>query len=330
MNIPEGNRQKRMPGIPIVSVIMGVYNRKQFLDIAIESLLRQSLRDCEFILVDDGSTDGSADILAAHARQDGRIVLISNANNQGISKSLNLAIARAQADYLAVMDSDDVALPHRLEKEFQFLEDHPEMVLVGSHAMLVDFGGAEIRADVDLPTSHRDIDEALLGSGWPLIHPSVMMRSSAVRDIGGYNESYRSNVDHEIFLRLAEKGQLANLEDVLVAYRVHHRAMTAQRTSRDHNYVQQAIREACARRSLPYPPGIKPRNPGLTSKDIYWKTGVRGFRQLGRLLIRSPRAFCGQLLLAIRRSARLRNLFRARTSEAAQTTTKQLKLRSKR
>ncbi len=95
---------------------MGVYNRKQFLGVAIESLLRQTLRNCEFILVDDGSTDGSAEILAHHAKRDRRIVVISSTGNQGIAKSLNVAIARARAEYLAVMDSDDVALPNRLER----------------------------------------------------------------------------------------------------------------------------------------------------------------------------------------------------------------------
>ncbi len=156
------------------------------------------------------------------------------------------------------------------------------------------------------------------------------MRASVVKEIGGYNEAYRSNVDHEIFLRIAEKGQVANLEDVLIAYRVRHRAMTARRTSRDHNYVGQAVREACARRSLPFRPRVKPRNPGLNFNSVYWGTGVRGFRQLGRLLVRSPAAFCGQLLLAIRHSVRLRKLFSATRHRAAQSSANGSEPRSKR
>ncbi len=298
---------------PQISVIMGVFNREQFLRDAIESLLGQSFAGFEAILVDDCSTDRSPEILAEYGRRDSRLVVITSKVNQGIARSLNLAIARARAPYLAVMDSDDVALPDRLETELKFFQAHQDFVLVGSHVKLIDFRGGKIAAEVDLPTDHRDIDDALLGSGWPIIHPTIMMRASIVRAIGGYNEEFRSNVDHEIFLRLAEKGKLANLGDVLLSYRVHHRAMTAQRTSLDHCFVQQAIREACTRRALPYPPDVRPRNRGLSFHQIYWRTGVRGVPQLAGLLLRSPRAFWGQLSLTLRRSTRIKKLLRVRT-----------------
>lgn len=293
---------------------MGVFNRQQFLGQAIESMLSQTLHSFELILVDDGSTDRSAEILRAYARRDARIVVISSEANRGIAESLNLAISRARAEYLAVMDSDDIALPTRLETQHSFLQIHQEIALLGSQARLVDFRDAEIPANVDLPTDHQDIDEALLAGGWPIIHPTVMMRTAIVRALGGYNQCFRANVDHEIFLRVAEKTKLANLPDVLLLYRVHHRAMTAQRTSLDHCFVQQAISEACERRSLPYPPQVNPRNRGLSFQQIYWRTGVRGVRQLGRLFLRSPTAFWGQLFLTLRRSTKIRKLLRPRRS----------------
>jgi len=309
--ISEIKAGQNLPSRPLVSVIMGVFNRQQFLAEAIESVLNQTLPDFEVILVNDGSTDRSLEILGLYAQRDSRIIVISSEANRGIARSLNVGISRARAEYLAVMDSDDVALPGRLETELNYFKAHDEIALLGSHAKLVDSRGAEIRAEVDLPPDHHDIDDALLAGGWPIIHPTVMMRTSVIQALGGYNERFRSNVDHELFLRVAEKWKLANLQDVLLLYRVHHQAMTAQRSRMDHRVVQQTIiREACERRSLPYPPQIIPRNRGLSFHQAYWQTGVRGGRQLIRLLFRSPRAFCGQLLLTVRRSTRLRRLLR--------------------
>lgn len=303
-------RNEASAGTPLVSVIMGVYNRRHFLAETIDSVLGQTLRNFELIAVDDGSTDGSGEILERYARQDNRVVVLSAPRNAGIAASLNRAIARARGRYLAVMDSDDVTLPHRLEAEFKHLEAHPEIVLLGAHVKLIDYDGAEVDARIHLPEVHLEIDQALLGAGWPIVHPTVMMRSDLVREAGGYNEGFRSNVDHELFLRLAERGSLANLPDVLLSYRIHHRAMTAQRTSLDHCFVEQAIQEACTRRSLPYPPPVQPVNRGLSFDQIYWRTGVRGGRQLIRLLLRSPGAFAGQILLTLRRSKRVRRALR--------------------
>lgn len=295
---------------PSVSVIMGVYNRQRFLRPAILSVLTQTLTDFEFIIVNDGSTDASAEILREFAQTDPRIVVISSAVNQGVAKSLNLALGQARAECLAIMDSDDVAMRDRLQTEFSFLTAHPEIVLVGSHAKLIDFNGANIPVTVDLPTSHEEIDQALLGLGWPVIHPTVMLRTACVRMIGGYDEAYPSKTDHDLLLRMAEKGRLANLKDVLLAYRIHHEALTARSTRVGSRYVQDAIREACNRRAIVYPPEVKPGNRGLNFSDVYWRTGIRGLRQLARVLIRSPNAFWGQLRLTISRSGKLRRLFR--------------------
>lgn len=309
---------QNLPSRPLVSVIMGVFNRQHFLGEAIESVLNQTLRDFELIIVDDGSTDRSAEILEQYAQRDRRIIVISSEANRGIARSLNNAISHARAEYLAVMDSDDVALPGRLETQLRFLQAHAEIALLGSRAQLVNFRGARIPANVELPCEHHEIDDALLAGGWPIIHPTVMMRAAIVRTLGGYNEGFRSNVDHEIFLRMAERSKLANLPDALLLYRIHHRAMTAKNTS-GCRLVQQAISEACERRSLPYPPRVKPRNRGLGFNQIYWGKGIRGVRQLAGLFLQSPSAFWGQLSLMLHRSTRIRKLLRLPIRDADET-----------
>lgn len=288
---------------------MAVFNRQRFLRAAIRSIVTQTLRDFEFIIVNDGSMDGSAEILNEFARTDSRITVISRTPNQGVAKSLNLAADRARAEYLAVMDSDDIAISHRLQSEFSFLQTRPEIALVGSHARLIDFTGADIAVPIALPTSHEEIDNTLLGGGWPVIHPTIMLRTASFREIGGYNEAYPSKADHDILLRLAEKGDLANLKDVLLAYRIHHEALTARSNRVGRNYVQDAIRAACNRRAIAYPPEIKLIDRGFNFSNLYWSSGIRGLNQLGKLLVRSPRAFWGQLYLTISRSRKLRRLW---------------------
>lgn len=145
-----------------------------------------------------------------------------------------------------------------------------------------------------------------------MIHPTLMLRSSVVRAIGGYNESYPSKADHDFLLRMTEHGRGANLKDILLGYRVHHNALTARVHRVGHCYVEQAISEACRRRSITYPPQIVPRNPGLSFSDVYWGRGIRGLRQLGNLLFSSPAAFWGQLVLALSRSSKVAKLLRRR------------------
>lgn len=128
-------------GRPLVTVLMAVWNRQAFVGQAIESILLQTLSDFEFIIVDDGSTDRSGEILTRYASQDSRIVILSSRRNEGVASSLNLAIGRARGEYLAVMDSDDIASPERLQTQVGFLEKCPDFAFVGSHARLMTLAG---------------------------------------------------------------------------------------------------------------------------------------------------------------------------------------------
>src|SRR5688572_12730012 len=126
-----------MSGSPTVSCVMTVYNTAPYLREAVESILGQTFTDFEFIIIDDGSTDASPQILSDYAERDARIRLVSRPNT-GIVKAANEGIGLSRGKYLARMDSDDVALPHRFATQVKYLDEHPDCVLVGSAAMFID------------------------------------------------------------------------------------------------------------------------------------------------------------------------------------------------
>ena len=244
---------------PTVSVLMTVYNGRRYLPSAIDSILAQTYRDFEFLIIDDGSKDDSARILARYARRDGRVRAISR-ENKGLTRSLNEGIQRVRGKYVARMDSDDVSLPARLEKQVQFLDGHADHVLVGCRCTLIDPAGYPICEKRDVVLDHEQIDESLMKMGWPLVHPAVMIRTAALRQIGGYDERYRTNQDHDLFLRLAEVGKLANLPEVLLLYRQHFESVGFTKVESQTLTVVEIARAAHQRRGLPVPE-YKPGKP---------------------------------------------------------------------
>jgi glycosyltransferase involved in cell wall biosynthesis len=230
---------------------MAVYNGARYLRQAVESILNQTYSDFEFLIFDDGSTDDSLEILNSYLLRDSRIRIVSQAN-RGLTITLNLGIAEARGRLLARMDCDDIALPHRLQKQVSYLQAHPQCVLVGSRVMLVDPDGLPIREICDLQ-SHEKIDAALLSHGWPLVHPAVMMRTDSLRAMGGYDEKYRTNQDHDLFLRLAEHGQIANLPDLLLHYRQHSQSISMRNLKKREDPLADILRQAYYRRGMTAP-----------------------------------------------------------------------------
>ncbi|MGC4031250.1 MAG: glycosyltransferase [Tepidisphaeraceae bacterium] len=205
---------------PAVSILMSVYNGQAYLAEAMESLLAQSFRDFELIVIDDGSTDRSPAILAKFAEKDARIRRITQAN-AGLTVSLNRAAKLAKASLLAHMDPDDVAVPNRLEKQVAFLNANPQIILLGSQVVLTDPYGTPYQWPVH-ELSHDGIyDKLMKGEGWAVVHPAAMMRRDAFERIGGYDQRFRTSQDFDLWLRLAEIGRLANLPEPLLFYRQH-------------------------------------------------------------------------------------------------------------
>lgn len=205
------------PASPAISVAMSVYDNAPFLREAIDSILGQTFGDFEFLIVNDGSSDGSAQIIDTYAAVDRRVRAIHQAN-RGLVASLNRLIDEARAPLIARMDGDDVSLPERFARQVAFLEQHANHGVVGTGAPTIDEAGRRLPHDKDHPTSHAGVI-ARLSEGPPLCHPSVMMRRDLVRAAGGYRAAFRHCEDYDLWLRLAEVTRLCSLPDHLLLYR---------------------------------------------------------------------------------------------------------------
>jgi Glycosyl transferase family 2 len=218
MEFLRGDTTATMKSIPI-SVVMSVFNGQAFLGEAIESILGQTFRDFEFVIVDDGSTDGTAEILDRFARQDERIRILRHAN-KGRAESLNAGIGLANGKYIARMDADDIALRIRLEEQVRFMEEHPGVGLLGGAFELISGNGTRLMNSVSFPTEDSDIKSALLVDN-PICHPTVVMRKAVFESSGGYRKALVDADDYDLWLRISEKSQLANLSTCILQYRIH-------------------------------------------------------------------------------------------------------------
>jgi glycosyltransferase involved in cell wall biosynthesis len=210
---------------PRVSVVLPVFNAARYVAEALDSILGQTLRDCECIVIDDGSTDGTPTILAGRAALDPRIRIVSRPN-RGLTRTLNEGIGLARAAFVAIMNADDIASPGRLEKQVAFLDAHPRVAAVGSAT--ITFAEAGPRKVVAEPPADPTALRSLLMRTSPFAHPTVMFRKQAVVDAGMYRPQFEPAEDYDLWLRLAERHDLANLTEPLLEYRVHAGQATAR------------------------------------------------------------------------------------------------------
>lgn len=207
-----------MKANPLVTVITTVYNGETHLEEAIESIRKQTFPDWEFIIVDDGSTDGTASILARMVMEDKRLQIISR-GRLGRSPALNVAWQAGSGRFIANLDADDIADPQRLEKQIAYLESHPRVGALGTRCGMIKHG--ELIPDViDNPLSDTEIRQQLVRRN-PIVHSSVMMRRQVLEEVGGYNEAYQVSIDYELWERIGRRYELANLADILVIRRFH-------------------------------------------------------------------------------------------------------------
>jgi glycosyltransferase involved in cell wall biosynthesis len=197
---------------PAVSVIMSAYNEESYLAKAIDSILNQTFEDFEFIIINDGSTDGSGSIIQKYERQDSRIRGLYQ-KNQGLIAALNSSIQVARGKYLARMDADDISLPTRLEKQFVYLEANPGVGVLGTWAKVVDYNGA-LKSIWRTPISSELIKWTLLFRT-SLIHASVMMRPEVIESAGFYRPEALHVEDYDLWVRLGNATRFANIPEVL-------------------------------------------------------------------------------------------------------------------
>jgi glycosyltransferase involved in cell wall biosynthesis len=203
---------------PVVSVVLPVFNAEAYVGAAVESILDQTHRDLELIVVDDGSVDGSGQILREYEAADPR-VRVHRQENQGQGTALNEGFRRAAGTYVAVMDADDVAFPDRLERQVALLEENPGVLLVGGAVVVTNAEGAPIET-VRFPCSDAEL-RRLLPLRNVFSHPTVVMRRSAFAAAGGYRPVVRPAEDYDLWLRMAEMGEMRNVAATVLAYRVH-------------------------------------------------------------------------------------------------------------
>jgi hypothetical protein len=203
---------------PTVSVVMSVFNGEKFLSETIDSVLNQTFRDFEFVIVDDGSTDATADILSKYVIRDGRIRVLRE-GKKGRAASLNLGISLASGKYVANTDADDLAMPGRLEEQVAFMERNPEVGVLGCAFELITDSG-DVSDIIRHPLEDSQIRSAMLHYD-PICHSSAILRKDVVRASGGYRSTFEPSEDYDLWLRMSERSRLANLPNVLVRYRLH-------------------------------------------------------------------------------------------------------------
>ncbi len=232
--------------MPKVSVVMPVYNNERFVAKAIESILRQTLTDLEFIIVDDGSTDGSSAIIQGYAERDSRIRFLQLPENKGVAVARNTGIAHASGAYLTGMDSDDVSLPRRLAKQVAFLGAHPEIGGVGVSHHVCDEALTR-KLSQQLPARHLSIIlHLLLYTRSTIKCANVMLRREYLDIEPLYDPSYVYCIDIELFLRLvwAKRIRFANLQEQLYLYRRHENTTARRHHSDLRKFIMNARRPA--------------------------------------------------------------------------------------
>lgn len=224
--------------MPSVTVLMPVYNGERHLRAAIDSVLAQSHADFEFLIMNDGSTDASLDIIRSYA--DPRIRLVHNRQNQGLARTLNDGLALAGGEIIARQDQDDIAHPQRLERQLIFLGGQPDVALLGTWAWVIDQEGryrglcvanqdGRYRGLVDPPCDNESIRWELLFDNC-FIHSSVMFRKKVICDaLGGYDATLPFCHDYDLWSRVALRHRVANLPQRLMGYRMHPGSMTADK-----------------------------------------------------------------------------------------------------
>ena len=199
---------------PKVTVLMSVYNGEKYLREAIDSILNQTYKDFEFLIIDDGSTDKTGEILQSY--QDSRIKIVVNEKSIGLTKSLNKGFKMANGEYIACMDADGISCPNRLEEEVAFLEQNLDYSLVGAFAEVITRRGKIIR-ELNFNTYSEILSNILYDNCFT--HGSIMVRKAVLDEIGYYNEQLEFAQDYELNLRLVFYSKAKNIPEFLYAWR---------------------------------------------------------------------------------------------------------------
>lgn len=203
-----------------ISIIMGIYkmiNKKDIVKLAIDSILNQTYRDFEFIICDDGSNDGTYEMVQDLIKKDKRVILIKNNENKGLAYSLNHCLSIAKGEYIARMDADDISMPNRLEKQIKFLDEYLEYAIVGCNLLLInDKGVWGKRILAEKPTKKSFLFTS------PFCHPAIVMRKDVLDKVDNYKveKITRRAEDYDLFMRIYANGYKGyNMQEFLYQFR---------------------------------------------------------------------------------------------------------------
>ena len=227
--------------MPFVSVIMASRNTCNYIEIAIQSVLAQTFKDFELIIVDDNSNDNSIKIINKYKKKDKRIKLIRNSKNLGPAKSRNIALNISKGKWISILDSDDVYFSNKLKKQIEIIENDPEIIFVGSGLVFIDENGKYL-SNYEYSSKNSVIKRNILKIRAFPPHSSYFINSSYLKKINGYNPRYHMAPDYDLLLRLLKFGKFFSVEETLIKLRLH----TKNRSLKKFNSLSQLDYAICA------------------------------------------------------------------------------------
>lgn len=234
------------PFMPLISVLLPAHNARPYIREAVESVLAQTLSDFELLVHDDGSTDGTPEVLRDLADADRRVRLTCGPN-RGLVSTLNMLFARARGMYIARMDADDVCTPRRFAAQVERLESSPQTVCIGGAVVLMDASGKPVHHPTPVLGDEAVQLHAMAGRT-PLCHPATMFRAGAMEQVGAYRSEMWPAEDLDLFLRLGEIGLLDNVPETVLHYRLHATSISASRAEQQRERMRAVCSAAALRR----------------------------------------------------------------------------------
>lgn len=207
---------------PKISVLMPVHNGEKYLSTSIKSILSQSFKNYEFIVIDDGSIDNSLKIIQGYKKKDKRIIVIQNITNIGTTKSLNKGLRVAKGRYVVRMDADDWSYPNRLQKQYEFMEKHPEIVVSGGTIDVCN-EDMEVIYTRKYPLQDKDVRKIIFLYS-PFAHSATIWNAEKMKHVGGYNENIPLSQDCELYFRVGKFAKFGNINSKIVKLRTHNRS----------------------------------------------------------------------------------------------------------
>jgi len=203
---------------PLVSVVMPAYNAEKYISEAIESILNQSFKDFEFIIVNDASTDGTSSIIKKYAELDNRIIILNNEKNLNIAKSRNKGVEKATGKYIVTMDSDDRALPNRLQEQYDYLNLHKDVSISIGNINVMDENGV-FQYTREYPKEDMELRSKVYKFN-PFPNPTIMCRREVYEKVGKYDNQYVPIDDFDFWLRAGVYFKFGNCDKIVLNYRI--------------------------------------------------------------------------------------------------------------